>query len=213
MMDALLFPLANAAGACYVEPPAPTFENELKSCHVYESTVNGHPCFAFEGTTDIQEWIIDFLAIQVPVLQHPVLGWVHMGFWEDIGPCVDDIENRLHELGNPPFYITGHSKGAGEAILCHAALKVRGLTPLATRAYEPPSVGGPVLAQFLAGDDLMWTQTFNREGPDIVTLVPGGPTWSHDGQCQRLVVPDNYDVATKHRIPGVMTGLINLSLQ
>lgn len=212
-MDPLLVPLAQAAFNCYALDGVPTFQNELRTCHVFESRVGGRPCFAFEGTIDIQEWIVDLCAFEVPVFNHLRLGPVHLGFWLDIEPVLDDIENRLQELGWPAYYLTGHSKGGGEAILAHGALKARNHGPLATRVFEPPCVGSAVLARYLVGDNIMWTQTFNEEGDDIITLLPGGPTWAQVGVRQRLIVPDTYSIAEKHRMEGVMTGLDNLKLQ
>jgi hypothetical protein len=60
---------------------------------------------------------------------------------------------------------------------------------------------------FLAGEDLVWTQTFNAAGDDIVTLVPKGPTWWRPKSLVRLPVPDADDWATKHKIPAVLAAI------
>jgi hypothetical protein len=207
MNDPLLLPLAEASYYCYSDAPA-TFQNELRTCHVYQSVIGDSiNCFAFEGTTDIQEWIVDFMAALIPVHNHPRIGLVHAGFLLDIEPVIDDIVNKLDELGKPPFYLTGHSKGAGEAILAHAILKDRGYPPLATRVFAPPMIGTAMVANFLAGEDIVWVQTWNSHGDDIVTMVPGGPFWSQCGRRLRLQVSDAYDIATKHKMPAILMAL------
>lgn len=206
-LDRVTLPLAEAAAACYAPGAVPTWQSSLRLVHVFHSVVLDTNCFAFEGTTDWQEWVVDFFAVQVPVFDHMLLGPVHAGFLLNVESILGDIIAKLSGLGWPPFYLAGHSKGAGEAILCHALLKAIGHPPLATRVFEPPRVGGTQLKSFLAGDDLIWTQTWNAEGSDLVTLVPDGLTWCHDGQVLRLQVPDTYGLAEKHRIPAVLEAL------
>ncbi len=86
-------------------------------------------------------------------------------------------------------------------------MKRRGHAPLATRAFEPPQVGGAVLRDYLAGEDIAWTATVNAHGRDLVTQVPFGPDWCHECDPLLLTVPDCYDAATKHRIPAVLAAL------
>jgi hypothetical protein len=203
-----LLPLAQAAAACYANDAVFAWQNELKLAHVLHTTVNGVNTFAMAGTMDVQEWLVDLLAMPVPVAAHPQLGDVHAGFLIDVEGAVRDcIVPTMEKLGWPPFYLTGHSKGAGEAILAHGLLKALGHAPLATRAFEPPSVGGGDLVAFLAGEDLVWTQTFNASGDDIVTLVPKGPTWWRPPSLVRLPVPDTDDWVTKHKIPAVLAAI------
>ena len=206
-LDRITLPLAEAAAACYAPGATPTWQSEFRLVHVFHSVVLDTNCFAFEGTTDLAEWAVDFFALQVPVFDHPILGAVHAGFLLDVEAVIGNIIAKMSSLGWPPFYVTGHSKGAGEAILCHALLKALGHPPLATRAFEPPRVGSEKLKAFLADDDLIWTQTWNADGADLVTLVPDGPTWCHDGTRLRLEVPDAYGIAEKHRIPAVLEAL------
>ena len=214
MADKLLLPLAEAAAACYIPGNQPTWQSSLRLVHVFHSLVKIEEawtnCFAFEGTTDIQEWMVDFFAVQIPVIEHPQLGFVHAGFLLDVQAVIGNIYNKMASLGWPPFYICGHSKGAGEAILCAGLMKAMGHPALATRAYEPPRVGGEILKEYLADQDLAWTQTYNSDGLDLVTLVPEGPSWCHDGTCVRLEVPDSYGIAEKHRIPAVIESIKNL---
>lgn len=210
--DPLLLPLAQAAAACYVTDVAYTWQNKAKVAHVIASKVNGVLTFAFAGTEDWQEWIVDFFAVQVPVVQHLQLGAVHAGFFIDALAAVNEcIYPMLKSLNFPPFYISGHSKGAGEGEVAHGLLKAMGHVSLATRLYEPPRVGGLMLRNFIGTDDLSWTQTTNATGDDFVTCVPIGLSWWHPNDAKVLVVPDTYDLAEKHRIPVVLEAIGELA--
>jgi hypothetical protein len=212
-------PLCLAAARCYDSSIAPTFQNEERLCHVYQSVVTIPGIgeindFSFEGTSDFEEWVVDFVAGPVLSTQHPQAGPVHAGYLLDVQSVLGDITAAISALGGPPFTISGHSKGAGEAIICTMLLKAAGLSPLATRAFEPPRVGGPELNAYLANDDIVWTRTRNKWGSDLVTLVPAGPlslippsTWLHTGKMTLLTVPDGYNIATKHRIPAVLAAV------
>jgi hypothetical protein len=208
--DPLLLPLAEAALACYAAGAVPTWQNAATTVHVFQSTVGGLPCFAFEGTVDLAEWVIDFDAVETWVTNHPQIGIVHTGLLQTSQAAVDGfILPTLVALGYPKFYVTGHSKGAGEAILATALLKAGSCPPLAVRAFEPPRVGGSTLRDYLADIDGAWTRTSNAEGWDIVTSVPFGPTWDHPWDVRRvlLTVPDAYDIPTKHRMPAVLAAI------
>jgi predicted lipase len=207
MYDELTIALAAPAAATYVAGGVPSFRNTAGTCQVFHTIVNGVHCFAFEGTVDLEEWIIDCLAVEAPIFDHPSYGRVHLGFYLDIKDAVSFILMTLGAMSWPPFYLTGHSKGAAEAQLAHAELKDARHPPLATRAYEPPCVGGTALAAFLAGEDIKWTQTHNAKGADVVTLVPPGPLWTHVGPPIRLAVPDTYEVADKHGMTAVLAAL------
>ena len=215
MTDPILLPLGQASADCYAPGAIPTWQSSLRLVHAFHSLVRVENAWfntiAFEGTTDWQEWMVDFFASQIPVIEHPTLGFVHAGFLLNVQAVFGGIVKELGALGWPPFYVTGHSKGAGEAILAAGLLKVLGHPPLAVRAYEPPRVGGPVLAAYLADQDLAWTQTYNADGSDLVTLVPDGPSWKHDERCVRLQVPDTYGIVQKHLIPAVIEAIGKLA--
>lgn len=205
MTDPLLLPFAQASSACYVAGAAPTFKNAFDTCHCFQSTVNGVVTFAFEGSWDWEVWLTNFAA--VPIITHPRFGPVHSGYLLTIIPVLDQIEAKLRSMGGPPFYLTGHSAGAGEAILAAAQLKYRGLRPEAVRAFEPPVVGSETLWTYLADCNLAWTQTRNDDGSDIVTLVPFGPPWCQAPNKVVLPVPDTLGVVEKHKIPAVLAAI------
>lgn len=203
----LIQDLAAACAGCY-SGAAPTWENGEKTIHAYLSEVQGLPCIAFEGTTDLQEWLVDFFA--VPIHFDPYIGPVHFGIFNGVWQIKALISNYL--FGKGAYFVTGHSKGAGEAILFTALMKERLNPPLACYVFEPPQVGGPKLRDYLSDVDVKWTATTNKHGRDIVTQIPFGPEWSHINDPILLPVPDEYDIPQKHRIPAVIEALAAVSV-
>lgn len=206
MSDRYLLPLAQAASAAYTA--VPWFAT--KTCQVSRSVVLEYPTYAFRGTDTALEWLVDFMAPDVPFYQHPIVGPIHLGFYLDIRTAVAAIAADLAALGWPSFLLCGHSKGAGEAELAELDMKLLGHPPLAVRAYEPPCVGTAALAKFLADGDHGWTKTVNASGADIVTQVPDWPEWCHYGVETQLRVPDSDGIAAKHEIPAVLAALAAL---
>ena len=208
MTDATTALLAPYAARCYVDGVAPAWENADRTCHLFHFIDGVHHVWAFSGTLPkLDEWLVDFDAVDQGVHDHPLLGPVHAGLWRNTVGAVGFITATMEALGWPAFYLCGHSKGAGQAILAAAALTDAGHAPVACRAFEPPRVGHQQLRQFLAGSDLVWTQTVNSCGPDIVTVVPFWGGWTSAGSIAVLHVPDEADVATKHKIPAVLAAL------
>ena len=214
----LLLDLAQTCAGTYAPGAVPRWQGRDEKVHVYLSIVRGIPTIAFEGTTAweersaLPEWLIDFDAAPV-TSPHDAYGRVHQGMAGDVSSVIDMICTYLGSQNWPRYYVTGHSKGAGEATLFHAEMKYRGHPPLSTRAYEPPQVGGHALRDYMSGEDYDWTVTKNVHGRDVVTLVPGGlqipfvTEWSHINHPLVLTVPDTYDLATKHRIPAVIEAI------
>ena len=200
--------LAPFAARCYVDSETPVYQNPEKTCHLFHWVEGDLHFWAFAGTLPkIDEWLVDLDAVDQPVHDHPALGPVHLGLWINTNGALGTIISTMSALGWPPFVIAGHSKGAGQAILAHAALKDLGHPPVATRAFEPPRVGSQVLRDYLAADDIVWTQTYNSAGNDPVTILPFWRPFVSLGKVLSLPVPDDADVATKHKIPAVLAAL------
>jgi hypothetical protein len=199
--------LAEAAAGTYTCAEPAQWHDAVDVVHVWLSMIDGVHCLAWEGTHTWEEWIVDFMALEVPFFADEVLGPVHLGMMRDVMAVIDPIYTYLASIGLPPYLNCGHSKGAGEAILFHAAMKARGYPPLATRAFEPPQVGGHVLRDYLSGEDIVWTATTNVHGRDLVVQVPFGPTWSHTSDPLLLTVPDSLDIPSKHMMASVLAAL------
>lgn len=204
----LALPLAQACADTYAEGAQPQWQDSVRLVHVYLSLVNGVHTIAFEGTTDWQEWVFsDFMAGQLILPEYTECGAIHVGFARDVLAVIKLIEDYLKSVGSPPYYGCGHSKGASEAILFAAFMKKSGYPPTAVWAFEPARCGGQTLVDYVSDIPLSWTRTTNAGGDDLVTHVPFGPTWCEQPDPLVLKVPDSDDLATKHRIPAVITGL------
>jgi hypothetical protein len=210
-MTAPLLALCAAAAGSYENFP-PQFTNAAKDIHIFLSEVEGTRCFANEGTQDGLEWLVDFDAIPVPVDGMPQFGDVHQGLRDTVLSVFPAMCSYLALLGWPPFYLVGHSKGAGEVLIEGAMFKAIGHPPLMVAAFEPPMVGGPKLRAWYADIPCVVTQTRNASGPDKVTTVPPAEIWGwlHPAEPTVLIVPDSYDVMTKHRIPAVLAAVAQL---
>lgn len=200
---ALIRALAEAEAATY-SGAAPTWTDAARTWQVFHSVVLGINCFAWEGTMDDAEWLEDFNPLEVGT---PELGPIHAPTLANVRAALPFITATLDSLGKPPCYVVGHSKGAREAPVCHAELKLAGYTVLAGAYLEPPRPGGPELGAYLADQVTFATQTYNSHGSDIVTLVPDGPEWINATSLTRLQVPDSFDIRAKHVMAGVLTGL------
>jgi Lipase (class 3) len=208
MIDPVTLLLAGPALACYAAGAVPTWQNPGKTCQVFHTITGGLNTFMFRGTDSFEEWLQDFNPLtEMDAATGPDIGPVH-------APALDNVREVLHfiiETMNAaewaPFYLVGHSKGAGEMPIAHALLKHRGHAPLASRGFEPPRVGGSKLADYLATENIVGTQTYNAHGDDIVTLVPAGFGWEPSFRNLRLQVPDTFGIRDKHIMKGVVTGL------
>lgn len=201
--------LAKACAGTYEPSAVPQWQDAMKLVHVHLSVIDGVHVIAWEGTTDWQEWIFsDFMALSIPLFEHASLGPLHLGLARDVLSVSPAIIAYLENLGWPPYVNTGHSKGAGEALIFHGVMKERGHPPLRTRAFEPPHIGTEALRTYLGGEDIVETATHNHYGRDIVTLVPWDLlVWTSVVERTVLTVPDTYDIPTKHRIPAVIAAL------
>jgi hypothetical protein len=206
-----LIPYARACEATY-DPAAIRFaEDPARLTHLYLSEIDGAPCFAFEGTSDPEEWLWrDFLVIGVGTFEHPAYGPIHDGIAKGAIGILPAITDYLAAGGWPPFALAGHSKGAGEAIIAAAELKRIGRAPRFFAAFEAPHVGGPALRAWLADVAGAETATFNAHGRDLVTMVPWATPalrWESAKDRIALPVPDDLGMADKHRIPAVLGAL------
>lgn len=199
--------LIKPVAAAYTPGLVPWFNGAGKTCQVYRSVVGDLNCFTFGPTETWQEWAVDFFAVDVPVHNHPLFGPVHLGLWLDSQEAIVAIAAALASLGWPSYYFADHSKGAGQSVLAHAAMMSLERAPLATAAFEPPCVGGPMLTRFLAGQTIVYTETHNARGFDTVTQVPEGPTWEHQGERIVLQVPDAFGIAQRHEIAAVLAAV------
>lgn len=216
MTDPLLMPLAEAILADYAPGAVPTWQNSQKTCHVFAGPLSvGRQTITsirLLGTIDLLEWVVDdFNPLETPLEFSGQIGPVHQASLNNVRAVLPAIQAYLAALGNPPYVLSAHSKGAREAAIACALLKAAGTPPAATRLFECPRPGGDQLATYLRGEDAACTRTWNCHGADVVTLVPFGPGWADPCPLLDLRVPDDLGIADKHRMSGVIAGLSALT--
>jgi hypothetical protein len=144
-----------------------TWGNE--AIHVYALLTPGRCIIAFEGTTDLDEWCVNFEAIPIEerAVNHVDLGYVHCGWFRSVESVQQQIIDFLKAL---PFGVelgcTGHSKGASEALIFAAQAKASGIQWARVSTFGTPHPGG---LGGLIGSEL--GQDY-RNGSDPVADVP-----------------------------------------
>lgn len=131
---------------------------------------DGYVVLAWRGTspTALADWFRDLDTI--PRIDS-VLGCCHAGFLGDMLAVYPLIANTLAN-NTLPVIVTGHSKGAAEALLFSARMIAFGKSPAATVTFGSPRLCllNETLPRLLAGQD---GRDF-RHGADPVPDVPFG---------------------------------------
>jgi hypothetical protein len=160
--------LVDASAATYVPGAIPAISANGVSIFVTKS--NDLNVVAIEGSHDVQNWLSDFLALEVrgighPMTSHPDLGWIHAGFMLDAMLVLPSVRTIAQD---GPYAICGHSLGAALALLLGGLLTVEGLAPMRLGAFAPPRVGGEQFANVIKSVPFC----AYRFGCDIVPEVP-----------------------------------------
>jgi len=136
---------------------------------VARSQSSGHVFVVFRGTQSLDDWLCDFSFPQVP---HP-WGRVERGFTYLYEQCAASVQNGVKAAvaagggAAPKVIVTGHSLGAGLALLATADLVSVGAVMY---SFAGPRVGDPAFAtEFNQQVPAAW-RIVNTE--DIVTTVP-----------------------------------------
>lgn len=196
---------AECYGMCYDPQAVPRWSTG--TVHAFEALLDDVPQIQFEGTCNLLEWAVDLAAIQPWPHEH--LGDLAEAFWQNtmqVAPAILDYVKTL----TGPYDIQGHSKGGPNGLCLGAYLTLAGYPPRTIVAFECARAGGRTLRNFLlnAGIRVVQTVTVNMYGRDIVTTLP---PWGVDiTEPIVLTVPDSYDIAQKHRLPGVIDGIRGL---
>ena len=119
-----------------------TFESPLAHALVIPATGNCPKIIAFRGSADVRAWLTDFRI----TLSYTAYGRVHSGFWRSAG----SVTPRLLQLTPEPVIITGHSKGAAEALICAIILAGAGWPIVRVVTFGGPRVG-----------DAVWREGYN----------------------------------------------------
>ena len=102
-----------------------------------------------QGTENVPGWMSD--ADCVP-FNHPVLGEIHSGFWQNITALTDQLEPYVNEvlktIPNLEIEVEGHSKGAGEGIILAAELHALGYNVVKVYLFACPNAGMHYFANY-----------------------------------------------------------------
>jgi hypothetical protein len=170
--------LARACVDTYVPGAVPTWNTD--EVHVFLTQQDGYAIIAFKGSASIRDWLQDFDAFVIPGgFNHKDLGLVHAGFFDDVEDVFGDI---LKGLPSDPIAVTGHSKGAAEALIFAALLTAstdRVIARVSTFGTPRPGMLNGFLTG-IAGNDY-------RNRSDPVCSVP--PYLHHPRKMVDLNVP------------------------
>ena len=97
----------------------------------------GATIIAFRGSANTRDWLTDF-EIRFRYTQ---FGRVHAGFWESTNSLMASIMALPEVMGAFPVIVTGHSKGAAEAVICARLLAAAGKPVAAVVTFGGPRVG------------------------------------------------------------------------
>ncbi len=122
----------------------------------------------------LQGWAADF---DCSPLYHPQLGAVHSGFFQNLPALVKQLMPDI--ASGARVVVTGHSKGAGEAALLGALLKLAGIDVIGLALFACPHPGYRRFAAWL-GENIPGVSLRNAPAGlemfgDPVPLVPIDP--------------------------------------
>ena len=134
---------------------------------VARNKTSGDVFVTFRGTQSPEDWMSD---LTFPQAAHP-WGQTEAGFSTLYAQCSADVRTCVQQAAAQRVFVTGHSLGAGLAVLATADLVQSGAAPAAVMySFAGPRVGDPAFAaKFNAQVGRAW-RIVNTE--DIVTTVP-----------------------------------------
>lgn len=144
-----------------------SFESELAHVLVIPATATMPMIIAFRGTCDIGEWLVDFRMRFSATLY----GRLHTGFWRSVNSVMAEVFALPDVKSALPVIVTGHSKGAAEALICARWLAAQGKPVQAVVTFGGPRVGD---AQWRAGYNASLGEVTKRwvHEEDIVARAP-----------------------------------------
>ena len=187
--------LVLAAAATYTTTEA-SFSSLDGAARGFRTVSGDTAIYAIEGTHDPLGWFFDFMALPLEAhgtIEHPDIGWVHGGIyavllsiWPQMLTAIQaDVKSGLK------IAITGHSLGAGCAVLAVGLLVTLGIIPVRWAAFAPPRVGFKKLVELVATASGTGYRNSNDPVPEVplralplwlyeqVALLSGGPPPYH----------------------------------
>jgi hypothetical protein len=159
--------LAQLCAAAYDPMASWAMSWERNDVHFHACVENGVTILVARGTEpyDLEDWIADFSIRPTVSRRHPLLGLCHAGFLTDVEQVAAEMQ---HDTQGQRVIVTGHSKGAAEALLFAAMQCCAGATPLLVVTFGSPRPGFVQLQELLR--DLPGVDY--RNGADPVPDLP-----------------------------------------
>jgi triacylglycerol lipase len=128
---------------------------------------------AFRGTENIKDWMTDGRMRLVEATRMGTGVKVHVGFYGSLTSVLPEVLGELEQyrMQSPEIFVTGHSKGGGEAMLAAPLIRAAGFEVAGVYTFGQPRVGNGSFASMY--DLFLGARTFrfvNEE--DIVPRVP-----------------------------------------
>ena len=158
-----------------------TLASSLTGAQMIVRELSDHIVVAFRGSESAEDYQQDakfeFTDLIIPPDGTPAK--VHKGFLEDFDSLNDQLIQYVKGLSTKPIFITGHSLGGGQAILCGLEFLRVGFRLAGIYTFGQPRVGNGIFARCYdiaswgmigALRDITW-RVVNEN--DIVARLPG----------------------------------------
>lgn len=107
--------------------------------------IDGYCYVVNQGTVDFAGWMQD---INILPIEHPILGQLHSGFYSDLPELVSKLLTVIPK--NINVICCGHSKGAAEAAILSALLKLANINIIQNYLFACPNAGQKELTDWLS---------------------------------------------------------------
>lgn len=131
---------------------------------------------AFRGTDDKRDVMTNLSFI--PSYSRSC-GLTHGGYLRAVRGVIFDLMSRINK--DDHLYLTGHSKGGAEALICARMLEVAGYNVVKVLTIGAPKICCCGVGQY---DTLMINQYANKNDP--VDNLPLMPWWRHPRKVQKI---------------------------
>lgn len=171
--------LVLACAATYTNPNA-TFTGLDGTARVFRSVVGDVAIYAIEGTHDNLGWFLDFMALPVEehvTVERPYIGWVHGGIFAVLDSVWDELlaTVKTDVSAGLQVAVTGHSLGAGCAVIATALLVAIDIEPVRCSFFAPPKVGFKKMLDLVAEIPGNGYRNGNDPVPEVPFYAP--PLW------------------------------------
>jgi len=134
----------------------------------------------YRGSNNLADWLANFDYTKVPIKGLGDSAKVHAGFMREKGLATDILAGHIDK--SKPLFITGHSKGACQALVEAVERTYRALPVLAVYAYAPSrvfNIAGSITYNYILGNK---THRFVNNNDTVCRLPPRYWNYRHVGQ-------------------------------